>query len=152
MLDLAILSVVELSLGIVCACLPSVKPLLGSKYIPFLKTTQKGSYAGTHPKYYVDTGKSGGTRGGSGPKEIHVTYTATVADLASTTDGSPLLAHSGVPLTDMDATARESVPRGGSYTHYSGYVSSGSQPSPSLADRTDQSWLDVSMPKRAYIP
>ena len=133
-LDFTIISHIELCLGIICACLPSVKPLIssGSRYMPsFLKATQSGSSNKTYPygggtktaasvNHSSAAGefKSGTTSGGN-TKKIRVTYTTAVVHAndddrnitgtRASPDENPLLHHPYVvPLTDLKPNGSKS--------------------------------------------
>ncbi|KAK3988882.1 hypothetical protein QBC44DRAFT_370712 [Cladorrhinum sp. PSN332] len=107
MLDLALVSVLELDLGIICACLPSIKPLLTSRSLPFLKhlkSTKMGSFL-----------SGSGTSSSANTQKIHVTYSTTVASQSATDEGL-LIAQpdaGGMPLTTMNS--RGEVQRGPQY-------------------------------------
>lgn len=113
MMDLAILSVVELSLGIICACLPSVKPLLNSQYVPFLKSTRATKDSAT-PKYYPEfrSGNSGQS-GGTSQKKIRVTYSTAATDSNNADrDESPLVMHPHGPYVQLEnMESRVGTPR-----------------------------------------
>ncbi|KAK4231831.1 hypothetical protein QBC38DRAFT_464691 [Podospora fimiseda] len=109
MLDLALISVLELDLGIICACLPSIKPLLTSRNVPFLKhlkSTKMGSYLG-----------GSGTSSSGGTQKIHVTYSTTVASQSAGDEGlligQPDTDANGMALTNMNS--RGEVQRGPQY-------------------------------------
>ncbi|KAK4167047.1 hypothetical protein QBC43DRAFT_204938 [Cladorrhinum sp. PSN259] len=107
MLDLALISVLELDLGIICACLPSIKPLITTRYLPFLKHLKSTKMRSYLPGYGV--GSSTNTQ------KIHVTYSTTVASQSTTNEGllvgQPDAA--GMPLTSMNS--RGEVQRGPLY-------------------------------------